>query len=138
MSTSFANNGTSGAPDATVRITNPGTSIGIDDDTAPVTNGNLCAMIYVFDNDQQMTECCGCLTTPDGLRTLSVTKDLTSNPLTGVVSKNGDIKSVCLFGQCLAVRSHVDNSWRRVQSAGVGDPHSEQGRICLPDHRDGI
>jgi len=88
----FANNGTSGAPDATVRITNPGTSIGIDGDTAPVTNGNLCAMIYVFDNDQQLSECCGCLTTPDGLRTLSVTKDLTSNPLTGVVSKNGDIK----------------------------------------------
>ena len=51
-------------------------------------------MIYVFDNDQQMDECCGCLETPDGLRTFSVTKDLTSNPLTGVVSTNGDIKLV--------------------------------------------
>jgi hypothetical protein len=49
-------------------------------------------MVYVFDNDQQMSECCGCLETADGLRTFSVTKDLTSNPLTGVVSKNGDIK----------------------------------------------
>jgi hypothetical protein len=87
----FANNGVSGAPDATVRITNPGTSIGTDD-TAPVTNGDLCAMIYVFDNDQQMDECCGCLTTPDGLRTLSVTKDLTSNPLVGTVVNHGDIK----------------------------------------------
>src|SRR5271165_3177559 len=78
----IANNGVSGAPDATLRVTNPGTS-----------NGNLCAMVYVFDNDQQMDECCGCITTPDGLRTFSVTKDLTSNPLT-VVTTTGDIKLV--------------------------------------------
>ena len=77
----FANNTVSGAPDATVRVTNPGTS-----------NGNICAMVYVFDNDQQMDECCGCLTTPDGLRTFSVKKDLTSNPLVGTVVNNGDIK----------------------------------------------
>src|SRR5271166_7110438 len=73
----FANNGVSGAPDATVRVTNPGAADG----------DLLCAMVYVFDNDQQMSECCGCLETADGLRTFSVTKDLTSNPLTGVVSK---------------------------------------------------
>jgi hypothetical protein len=79
----FANNGVAGAPDATVRVTNPGN-----------TNGNLCAMIYVFDNDQQLSECCGCITTPDGLRTLSVTRDLTSNPLTGIRSNNGSIKLV--------------------------------------------
>ena len=77
----FANNGVSGAPDATVRVTNPGS-----------TNGNLCALVYVFDNDQQMDECCGCLTTPDGLRTFSVTKDLTSNPLVGTVVNHGDIQ----------------------------------------------
>ena len=79
----LANNGVSGAPDATVRVTNPGTS-----------NGNLCAMVYVFDNDQQMDECCGCITTPDGLRTFSVTKDLTSNPLVGTVVTTGAIKLV--------------------------------------------
>jgi hypothetical protein len=77
----FANNGVSGAPDATVRVTNPGTA-----------DENICAMVYVFDNDQQLSECCGCLETPDGLRTFSVTKDLTSNPLTGVISKTGDVK----------------------------------------------
>ncbi len=78
----FANNAVTGAPDATVRVTNPGTS-----------NGNLCAMVYVFDNDQQMNECCGCILTPDGLRTFSVTKNLTANPLT-VVTTTGDIKIV--------------------------------------------
>jgi len=78
----FSNNAAP-APDATVRIDNPG-----------LTYGNLCAMIYVFDADQQMTECCGCVETHNGLRTLSVRRDLTSNPLTGVVSSNGVLKIV--------------------------------------------
>jgi len=78
----FSNNAAP-APDATVRIDNPG-----------LTYGNLCAMIYVFDADQQLTECCGCVETHNGLRTLSVRRDLTSNPLTGVVSSNGVIKVV--------------------------------------------
>jgi len=78
----FANN-VAAAPDATVRIDNPG-----------YTYGNLCAMIYVFDADQQLTECCGCVETHNGLRTLSVKHDLTSNPLTGVISNNGVIKIV--------------------------------------------
>ena len=78
----FANN-IAAAPDATVRIDNPG-----------VTYGNLCAMVYVFDHDQQLTECCGCVETHNGLRTLSVKTNLTSNPLTGVVSKTGVIKVV--------------------------------------------
>jgi hypothetical protein len=78
----FSNNAAP-APDATVRIDNPG-----------LTYGNLCAMIYVFDADQQMSECCGCVETHNGLRTLSVRSNLTSNPLTGVVSRNGVIKVV--------------------------------------------
>ena len=78
----FSNNAAP-APDATVRIDNPG-----------LTYGNLCAMIYVFDADQQLTECCGCLETHNGLRTISVRSNLTSNPLTGVVSRNGVIKIV--------------------------------------------
>src|ERR1700674_3787034 len=76
----FSNNAGT-APDATVRIDNPG-----------LTYGNLCAMVYVFDADQQMTECCGCVETHNGLRTLSVRHDLTSNPLTGVISSTGVIK----------------------------------------------
>ena len=77
----FSNANTSGAPDGTFRITNAGTS-----------NGNLCAYIFVFDPYQEMSECCGCLQTPDGLGTLSVNVNLTSNPLTGVVLSTGAIK----------------------------------------------
>src|SRR5450631_3083697 len=78
----FANNA-GAAPDATVRIDNPG-----------LTYGNVCAMIYVFDSDQQLTECCGCVETHNGLRTISVRRNLTSNPLTGRVSNNGVIKII--------------------------------------------
>ena len=69
--------------DANVRLSNPG-----------VTGGNLCAMLYVFDQNQELNECCGCVVTPDGLRTLSVNTDLTSNPLTGVIPHTGVIKMV--------------------------------------------
>lgn len=79
----FSNANTVGAPDATVRIDNPG-----------LTYGNLCAMVYVFDADQQLTECCGCVETHNGLRTLSVNANLTSNPLTGRRSTTGVIKVV--------------------------------------------
>ncbi len=79
----YSNNYVGTAPDATVRIDNPG-----------LTYGNLCAMIYVFAADQQLTECCGCVETHNGLRTLSVRSNLTSNPLTGVLSTNGVIKVV--------------------------------------------
>jgi len=76
---SYANTG--GAPDGTLRIINPGTA-----------GGNVCASIFVFDAYQELTECCSCLTTPDGLRTLSVNTDLTRNPLTGVILTTGVIK----------------------------------------------
>jgi len=50
-------------------------------------NGNLtgarpqpvCAMIYVFDDDEEMGECCGCPLTSAQLATFSVDKNLTSD-----------------------------------------------------------
>ncbi len=41
--------------------------------------GTLCAMIYVFDDNEEMQACCGCPVTPDGLRTMSVITNLTLN-----------------------------------------------------------
>jgi hypothetical protein len=79
----FSNANTAGAPDGTLRITDPGTSA-----------GNVCASIFVFDPQQELTECCSCLLTPDGLRTLSVNTDITGNPLTGVTLNTGLIKLV--------------------------------------------
>jgi hypothetical protein len=88
----FANIG--GSIGQTMRLTNPGTS-----------GGPLCAAIYVLDADQEMTECCSCYLSPDGLRTLSVDVDLTSNPLIGTPPANGVFKVVSTTttaGQCPA------------------------------------
>jgi hypothetical protein len=82
----FSNANTAGAPDGTIQLTNPGTS-----------GGNICAQIYVFDPNQEMSECCACLITPNGLRTLSVNADLTSNPLTGVQLTTGEVSIVSGF-----------------------------------------
>ena len=67
--------------DATIRITNTGS-----------TGQNLCAMVYVFDQDQQMAECCGCVISPDGLRR-SLSKYF-GNPLTGVSPVAGSVMIV--------------------------------------------
>jgi hypothetical protein len=40
---------------------------------------NQCAMIYVFDDDEEMGECCGCPVTPSQLATFSFRKNLISN-----------------------------------------------------------
>jgi hypothetical protein len=69
----YANANTVGAPDATVRFINDGT-LG---DTSPT--GDLCAAIYVFDNTEQMQECCSCKVTPNGYLALGVNPNLTSN-----------------------------------------------------------
>jgi hypothetical protein len=82
----FSNARTQGAPDATVRITNPGTA------GAPSPAGDLCAMIYVFRPSQEMSECCGCKVTPNGLLTLSVNIHLNDNPL--IDPRHGVIKIV--------------------------------------------
>ncbi len=78
---SYAN--TSGAPDATVRIINDGD-----------TGGNLYAAIYVFDDSQELQECCACEITPDGLLSESVDKNLTANSLSGKVNTRGVIKVI--------------------------------------------
>src|SRR5271167_3381130 len=66
----FSNAHTAGAPDGTLRLTNDGNNA-----------SDLCASIYVFNADQEMEECCSCPVTPNGLLTLSVNNNLTSNPL---------------------------------------------------------
>ncbi len=56
--------------------------------------GDVCANIYVFDSNQEMVACCSCRITPNGLLTLSVRNDLTSNVLTRIFPPNGDVKIV--------------------------------------------
>jgi len=78
-------------PDATVRITNPGTASVINAGGTQI-NGDLCAMIYVFRPNQELSECCGCKVTPNGLLKLSVNNNLTNNPLHAGTHTSGAIK----------------------------------------------
>jgi len=85
----FSNNtGVPGDPDQTIRLTN----IGITGTPLSPNEGTICANIYVFDNNQEMVECCSCPITANGLLELSVARDLTANPLTSVVPVAGVVK----------------------------------------------
>src|ERR1700737_2654470 len=55
----YANANAPGAPDAVVRMINPGTT-NASSSGRPTEAADLCALIYVFDSKQQMSECCGC------------------------------------------------------------------------------
>jgi len=85
----YANNYNGSYVDGTLRITNFGSTGG-----GPAPNGNLCAMIYVFDTAEELQECCGCVLTPDGFKTLSVCRDLTSNPNNNETLYTGEIKII--------------------------------------------
>jgi hypothetical protein len=85
----YSNANTTGAEDGTVRIINPGTTSKSASEAA-----DLCALIYVFDANQEMSECCGCFLSANGLLTLSVNNNLTSNPLLGTLLHTGVIKIV--------------------------------------------
>ena len=85
----YSNAHTTGAPDATVRVINPGTTSKSTSEAA-----DLCALIYVFDANQEMSECCGCKITANQLLTISVNNNLTSNPLLGSLLHTGVIKIV--------------------------------------------
>jgi len=91
----YSNAFTPGAPDGTVHIVNPGTAVTrLNPDGKPL-DGNLCAQIYVLNNDEQEVECCGCRLTPDSERTLSIDKDLLGNPINvKILTPDGVIKIV--------------------------------------------
>ncbi len=71
------------AADETVNIVNPG--IQSTSSTAPT----LCANIYVFDEGEELKECCSCPVTANGAIQLSVNSDLTSNPGNGLPFAQG-------------------------------------------------
>jgi len=85
--TYYSNANTSGAPDGAVRFINDGD-----------TGGNLFADYYVFDDSQELQECCSCEITPDGLNSEYINAvsgpSLTGNSLTGKVNTRGVIKVI--------------------------------------------
>ena len=58
-----------------------------------ISNGNICANVYVLDPNQELIECCSCPLTPNSLASLAVW-DLISNTLTGVIPTSFSVKLV--------------------------------------------
>ena len=81
--TYYSNANISGAPDAVIRVINDGD-----------TGNNLWASYYVFDNSQELQECCSCFVSPDGIDSEDLNHDLLSNTLTRAVNTNGVIKII--------------------------------------------
>jgi hypothetical protein len=81
--TTYYSNNVAAIPDETLRIVNDGD-----------TGKSLWASLYVFDDSQELSECCSCEVTPDGVLSESVRHDLTSNPLTGRLNTRGIIKVI--------------------------------------------
>jgi hypothetical protein len=100
----FSNNTAAGAPHATLRVTNDGSGaspavvvVGALQVTQPVANlsqDDLCANVYVFDDSQEFKECCSCPISPNGMRTWDIHTDLNSNPANGIVANQGLIQVV--------------------------------------------
>jgi hypothetical protein len=69
-----ASGGHSGNGDNILTLINPNGGA-----VPPFLEQPVCAMVYVFDDDQEMGECCGCPISSAALKTFSVLKDLTGN-----------------------------------------------------------
>jgi uncharacterized repeat protein (TIGR01451 family) len=69
--------------DSFINFTNTGASSG-DAGLGGAQNGNICVNVYTYSPDEQLVSCCSCAVTPNGLNSLSVVNDLTSNTLTPI------------------------------------------------------
>ncbi len=81
FTTYYSNATLAGAPDETIRVINDGD-----------TGGTLWASFYVFDDSQELQDCCSCPITPDGVLSESVNNQLASFAL--VLTPEHDYRGV--------------------------------------------
>jgi hypothetical protein len=90
--TYYSNANYEGAPGAVLRLINDGGASTSQSEGRP--NGTLWASIYVFDDSQELQECCNCFISADGLLSEWVNGELTGNPVTGRINHRGVIKVI--------------------------------------------
>jgi len=90
----YYSSNTAGQPDQKIRVVDTGL---VGDPLSPDGNANICVNFYVFDANQELSACCSCLDTADGLLVASVQNQLTNNPLTGKIPSVGVIKMTATF-----------------------------------------
>jgi hypothetical protein len=93
---SYFSNNVAAAPDAVARFINDGDAQQIEESQVTQNQPQLTlwADFYVFDDSEELTECCACEVSPDGLLSEDVKTQLTANPLTGKVPTRGVIKVI--------------------------------------------
>jgi hypothetical protein len=74
-----------GIGDTILRLVNPNGAA--NSNLAGAKAQTVCAMIYVFDEDQEMGECCGCPVSSTGLLTFSAYRNLTANWAVGLIGE---------------------------------------------------
>jgi hypothetical protein len=111
-----------GTGDALLRIVNAGnfeTPDGITMMADSVLDseqlGAVCANIYVFNDVQELQECCSCPLTPNSLMTFSVINDLTSNSLNLQESLSAGV--IKILGSKPADPTHCNNTPGAVTAA---------------------
>jgi hypothetical protein len=80
------------APDGTLRLVNDADAATGSENGAP--NGSLYASIYVFDDSQEILECCTCVVLANGLLSESVNVELTANSVLGNLPSRGVSKVI--------------------------------------------
>lgn len=123
----FSNAHTRGAPEAVLRLVNDGSL----SDASPA--GDLCASVYVFDSAEELNECCSCRITPNGILSLSVNTNLTSDTVTGRTPTRGIVKVVSSSlsaGSCdaraMAPQAGIRGWITHVQRASMGFSLTEE------------
>jgi hypothetical protein len=123
----YANANTAGAPDGTLQLVNDGNA----SDASPA--GDLCAAIYVFDDNENMQECCSCRITPNGYLSLSINSNLTANNAPNKTLHRGVIKIVSSApsgGVCDPTTTNVHRGIREwlthIEKVGTGFDHSTE------------
>ncbi|MDQ2947628.1 MAG: ice-binding family protein, partial [Acidobacteriota bacterium] len=102
--------------DSYINVTNAGTL----DGRAPA--GNICANFYTFDPAEELISCCACAITPNGLASLSVRNDLTSNTLTPGAPTSVTVKLLAsaVFGTGAAAGTNISATACDASAVGTG------------------
>jgi len=112
FTTYYSNANTPGAQDQTVRLINDGD-----------TGASLWASFYVFDDNEELQECCSCEVTPDGLTSESVNHNLTANSLTRKLNVRGLIK---VISSCVAAGGPTNYTNKPTPGLRVWSTHTER------------
>ena len=118
-----------GTGDALLRIVNAGNFEGLP-------SGFLCANVYVFDDAQELQECCSCPISPDGVLTLSTINNLTGNPL--FASPKLGLGTITIVGSSKDVGSSATFTCSGAEPASTGNSDGSNGLQAWLSHADSI